>query len=115
MFGALPRLLILSCVSLAALSGQAAAQSAPITYAGSDGPHTSVNEPLALAGGGERSYGYGSAGRRRGAVIDIRRNSGARVTPVANFTPVAFQEDDDEQAPATPAPSTSAPQNEQGA
>lgn len=119
-----PRVLIISCVSLFALTGQAAAQRAPITYAGNDGAsHVSVNETLALAGGDERSYGYGRAAPRQAAVIDIRRpaSNAPRVQRVADFTPAPIEADDEDEAapvattpvavPAAPAPQA----GEQGA
>lgn len=80
----------------AALAGSAAAQ-APIVYAGSAAAEPSA-QPLSLAGGGERSYGYGAAQRHReGAVIDIRRSADA--TPSQDAAP----------PPAPQAPETTAP------
>jgi rare lipoprotein A len=118
-----PRIFIVTCASVVAFAGTAAAQRAPITYSGSDGASpATVSEALGLAGGGERSYGYGAqqrASARQPAVIDLRRPSGVRVQRVADFQPVAATEDDtDHAAEAQSAPSTPAPQAapaEQGA
>lgn len=63
-------------IGLCAWAGAAAAQQAPITYAGQGAaPATQTASIGALAGGGEQSYGYGgSAPRERGdVVIDLRR------------------------------------------
>jgi peptidoglycan lytic transglycosylase len=74
-----PRALVFSAIASAALVGAAAADPAPITYAG-DGA-------TSLAGGAANSYGYGAqAGRRQGAVIDIRR---AAATPARAEAPAA--------------------------
>ncbi len=119
-----PRIFVVTCVSVLAFAGTAAAQRAPITYSGGDGASpATVNEAFGLAGGGERSYGYGAQQRpsaRQPAVIDLRRPSGVRVQRVADFQPVAATEDDDDdapeaQSPATPAPAPQAAPTEQGA
>lgn len=68
----------LACVSLMAFAGAAAAQ-APIVYAAEGGPNS-------LAGGGARSYGYGSVSREeaeQGPVIDLRRDTAGRVVATA--------------------------------
>jgi len=103
-----PRIFLVTCVSVLAFAGTAAAQRAPITYAGGDGASpATVNEALGLAGGGERSYGYGAQRQRsqprQPAVIDLRRPSGVRVQRVADFQPVAAEQDDTDDAPETPA------------
>lgn len=69
------RIAMLSAIALVASAGIAAAQPAPITYAGQGGQAN-------LAGGGDNSYGYGAqrSTRSRGAVIDLRR--GAQTAPV---------------------------------
>ncbi len=71
-----PRALLVSCIGICALAGAAAAEPAPIVYAGQGG----VSD---LAGGGENSYGYGAARPRAGAAIDLRRpsNGEPRVEP----------------------------------
>ena len=80
-----PRVLLLGCIAALAFATPAAAQHAPITYVGQG--QTSSVAPDALAGGGERSYGYGATTRtNNGPVIDIRRpdrgGGGAHVEPV---------------------------------
>lgn len=80
-----------ACVlAWACLAGVASAQRAPIVYAGQNGPAQSAGEteyasvPERLAGGDERSYGYGAPQTQRsGAVIDIRRAAGAAPRPQA--------------------------------
>lgn len=68
------RVLLISCASLLAFAAPAAAQRAPITYAGQGQTQSSsVEAPDALAGGGARSYGYGAIRNNNGPVIDIRR------------------------------------------
>jgi rare lipoprotein A len=71
------------------LADAAAADPAPIVFAARETDTATANPPV-LAGGGDTSYGYGRAEGARGAVIDIRRNTGAP-------TPAPIQ-------PATPAP-----------
>ncbi len=100
------RVLAFACVSFFALGGAAEAQRAPITYAGQGSAPT---QTASLAGGDDRSYGYGPNGRERsGAVIDIRRG-GARVERVRDEypDPVPVAAEGDEEAapqPAQPAP-----------
>jgi len=70
------RTALFASIGLCAWAGAAAAQQAPITYAGQGAaPATQTASIGALAGGGEQSYGYGgSAPRERGdVVIDLRR------------------------------------------
>jgi rare lipoprotein A len=94
-----PCAFVVFCFSLGAL-GSAAADPAPIVYAGQATHVSTASLGDGLAGGGETSYGYGASQRRGGAIIDLRR-------PSAPAVPVATQA----QAPvATPA----APQTEQG-
>jgi rare lipoprotein A len=82
------RALAFSCLGLLVFAGSAAAQRAPIVYAGQGGAQTQTADVSArLEGGSENSYGYGSGDRRRGgAVIDLRRptNGAARVVAVAD-------------------------------
>jgi rare lipoprotein A len=98
-----PRAFLLSCLSAWALAGAAAAQRAPITYAGQGGaPTQTASADDRLAGGSENSYGYGSGARRNGgAVIDLRRPSAAdaRVTPVGSEPPVPLSVDGSSTAP----------------
>jgi rare lipoprotein A len=113
------RVLTLACVSLFALSGVAAAQRAPITYAGQGG-NAAPTQTASLTGGDDRSYGYGSSRRNSGAVIDIRRGSGARVERVRDEypDPVPVAADDEEDAapqPAAPQPTAAAPSSGEGA
>ncbi|MBL8543969.1 MAG: septal ring lytic transglycosylase RlpA family protein [Hyphomonadaceae bacterium] len=91
--------LLLACSA----AGAAFADPAPITYAGQGG---SV-QTAGLAGGGENSYGYGSAApRSNGAVIDLRRPA-TRSRPAP--TPVSY-----EPPPPAAQPEAAAP-SEQGA
>lgn len=80
-----PRAFLISCLGVL-VAGTAHAQRAPIVYAGQGGTpvQTASAAPDRLDGGSENSYGYGAANRGGGgAVIDLRRPSGApRVTPV---------------------------------
>lgn len=98
-----PRALVFSCLGLLVFAGSAAAQRAPIVYAGQGAARTQTADASArLEGGSENSYGYGSPnGGRRGAVIDLRRpsNGAARVTPVADQqeTPLPVGEADDSE------------------
>lgn len=109
-----PRILVLACVSLFALGGAAAAQRAPITYAGQGGG--TPTQIASLTGGDDRSYGYGAGGRERGgAVIDIRR-AGARVERVRDEYPdaVPVAQDEEEEFAPQPAPAAT-PSHEEGA
>lgn len=110
------RVLILACVSLFALSGVAAAQRAPITYAGQGA--AAPTQTASLVGGDDRSYGYGSGRRDTGAVIDIRRGSGARVERVRDEypdpVPVAAEADEDDAAPQSLTPPAPAPTQTSG-
>lgn len=78
-------------------AGVAAAQPAPIVFAGHDGasaePASLAANAPGLAGGDERSYGYGAqqTPRRRGAVIDIRRSSPPQRAAAEEETPAAAQ------------------------
>lgn len=67
------------------LSAGAAAAQAPIVYAGQGTQTASSGDDL--AGGGERSYGYGARQSRSGATIDVRRSQRAPAPPatVANL------------------------------
>lgn len=71
-----------SCLAWMAFAGAAAADRAPIVYAGQGGAST---RPVSLVGGDENSYGYGAqqsgSRQRAGAVIDIRRSSSAPREP----------------------------------
>ncbi len=108
-----PRVLVLGCVSLMALTAPAFAQHrAPITYAG-QGAASSASAPDALAGGGARSYGYGATRRQNGPVIDIRRvdTGGGR----AHVEPVSDVVDQEEAPVEEPAQESAAPASGQGA
>lgn len=111
-----PRVLLLSGLGLMVFSAPAAAQRAPITFAGQGGPTTTANvtetaalSTSGLAGGADNSYGYGASQRRNGAVIDLRRPGAQRSQPVVFTEPAAEAEDEDE-APAGPVSLTPAPQ-----
>lgn len=83
------RLLVCLLITAASLSGVAAADPAPIVYAGQAATSAA---PDALAGGGDNSYGYGAQARRRqqGAPIDLRRTaSQPRTQPVSAPAPAA--------------------------
>lgn len=73
----------LSALFCAALwAGAAAADPAPIVYAGQGQQQASYSPSGSLSGGGENSYGYGAQARpRQGAVIDIRRPSAPTAAP----------------------------------
>jgi len=110
-------------VSFAALTwaSAAAAQRAPIEYAGQGAPAAATTHTASLderlAGGADNSYGYGAStrGQRRGAVIDIRRNGASTSQPVqpARAEPVRLTIDanaePEETANVAPAPAQSAP------
>lgn len=69
-----PAVMVLSAALAGA--GVAAADPAPITYAGQGAPQpvqTASIEENRLAGGADNSYGYGRERTRSGAVIDLRR------------------------------------------
>ncbi len=99
-----PRAFVLCCLCFAAFASTAAADPAPIVYAG-QGAVTRVSQTASLgeglAGGGETSYGYGASQRRSGAIIDLRR-------PSAPARSVAAQ------AQPAPVAAPAAPQAEQG-
>lgn len=92
-----PRAFAFFCLSVGAF-GSAAADPAPIVYAG-QGAATRVSTASlgdALAGGGETSYGYGASQRRGGAIIDLRRPSAPALSVAAQAqlpaaTPAATQ------------------------
>ncbi len=109
------RVSFIACVALSAAGG-ASADPAPIVFAGQGAavePAPATVQPVSyetaeLAGGDERSYGYGRQARpRAGAVIDIRRPSAP--PPAAPRTPLVLA-----QAEA-PASSQEAAPEEQGA
>jgi rare lipoprotein A len=91
------RAFLLSCLSAWAFAGAAAAQRAPITYAGQGAPAQTAS----LEGGGERSYGYGESRPRSrdGAVIDIRRTGAERPAPEPIANEDAATEEVDPAAP----------------
>jgi rare lipoprotein A len=107
----LARAVTLSCACLFALAGAAAAERAPITYAGQGGEATATQAASlavnTLSGGDERSYGYGAAQRRSGPVIDLRRDA-RRSEPVVFEPPTA--QDDDEDVSEGPLSLAPAPQ-----
>ncbi|GAM99326.1 rare lipoprotein A precursor [alpha proteobacterium U9-1i] len=75
-------------------AGVAAAQPAPITYAGQGAQSSTLAQssasPTNLAGGADNSYGYGAQrARSRGAVIDLRR--GAQSNAPAALQPAAAE------------------------
>ncbi|MEZ5996699.1 MAG: septal ring lytic transglycosylase RlpA family protein [Hyphomonadaceae bacterium] len=114
-----PKALLISCIGLAVFAGEAAAQRAPITYAGQGGASTAAVTETAslgagLSGGGENSYGYGSsAQRRQGAAIDLRRPNARRSAPVVFEPPAPDADAEDAQAPAVT--QTASATQEQGA
>lgn len=123
------RAVLLSCAGLVAFAAPAAAQRAPIVYAGQGGGNASSAAPAedapvqvaSLAGGAENSYGYGETATRDrsgGAVIDLRRPSNGarpRVTPVVSEPPVPLNVDDEDDAPPAREVAAPQPQGEQGA
>jgi rare lipoprotein A len=101
MLGRTPRVLVVSCLGLMAFSANAAAERAPITYAGQGGTVTETASLGAngLTGGADNSYGYGATERRpRGAVIDLRRPDARRSQPVVIEQPAIEPEDDENEA-----------------
>lgn len=111
-----PRALLVSGLGLMVFAASAAAQRAPITFAGQGGPTTTANvtetaalSASGLAGGADNSYGYGASQRRNGAVIDLRRPGAQRSQPVV-FTEPALEAEDEDEAPAGPVSLTPAPQ-----
>lgn len=100
-----PRALVVSCLVFTALSTNAAAERAPITYAGQGAAPTAVVTETAsltaarLTGGSDNSYGYGgSQSRSRGAVIDLRRPEARRAEPVVITPPTAELDDEEDEA-----------------
>jgi len=100
------------------LATSAAAQRAPITYAGQGAASNSTSTATqtaslttgGLAGGDDNSYGYGSSQRtERRPVIDLRRSNAQRSEPVVFAPPVAEEQDDDEDATAGPVSLTPTP------
>ncbi len=98
----------MSCAVLFALTPPAAAQRAPIVYAGQGTTPASDADDSAsgdraptLPGGSETSYGYGRAPARAGAVIDLRRPTSGRVTRVVAEQPVPLTIEND-GAPEAP-------------
>lgn len=88
----------LTFLATALLVGAASADPAPIVYAGESGARsmqTASAEPL--AGGDERSYGYGDQGERRpGAIIDIRSRrqpAGQAEAPVSTERPLWLEQE----------------------
>lgn len=87
--------------------GAAAAQPAPITFAGNgELPPQTQSSAVDLAGGGDNSYGYGARtqrprAQREAAVIDIRRagSTAPRAQPVALTTTEPAQESTRVEAP----------------
>lgn len=80
------------------MSAPAAAQRAPIVYAG-QGTLSSSDSAPTLPGGSDNSYGYGRTPARAGAVIDLRRPTTGRVTPVVSEQPAPLAIQDDREAP----------------
>lgn len=114
-----PHALVVSCLGLMVFAATAAAQRAPITYAGQGAAANSTSTTTTqtasltasgLTGGDENSYGYGSSQRsERSAVIDLRRANAQRSEPVVFAPPVAEEPDDEEDAPSGPVSLTPAP------
>jgi rare lipoprotein A len=108
MFGRTPHALVVSCLGLMAFAASAAAQRAPITYAGQGGGASTVTETAslgasALSGGDDNSYGYGDAQRRAGgAVIDLRRPTAQRGEPVVFEQPASQAHDEEEEESSGP-------------
>ncbi|MBY0568139.1 MAG: septal ring lytic transglycosylase RlpA family protein [Hyphomonadaceae bacterium] len=105
------RAAVLSCAALFALTAPANAQRAPIVYAGQGAQSVDDNAP-ALPGGSDNSYGYGRAPARGGAVIDLRRPTSGRVTPVVAEQPVPLAIED--EAPQSRSVAEPAPQQAAG-
>ncbi|WP_395648273.1 septal ring lytic transglycosylase RlpA family protein [Terricaulis sp.] len=116
---------ILAACATLAFASAANAQPAPITFAGRDsGAQTqapvrteislqTASTDAGLAGGDERSYGYGGTQpRRRGAVIDLRRPGQPRTEPIS-FTPAAQTEEEVEETPTLVAEQQQAPAPQQ--
>lgn len=107
------RAAVLSCAALFALTAPANAQRAPIVYAGQGAPSSDDSAPSdrapTLPGGSDTSYGYGRAQARTGAVIDLRRPSSGRVTPVVAEQPAPLAIEPDDEPPAAQ-PTRDAPQ-----
>ncbi len=78
------------CAGLLAVSGVAEARRAPIQYAG-DQPSSAAATSNTLAGGDERSYGYGgvNSSQEDGAVIDLRHPVDATAAPSSTQPPNA--------------------------
>lgn len=101
--------------SLALFGAAAAADPAPIVYAGQTGQGAAPApvETAALTGGGDMSYGYGQTGRRgAGAVIDLRRPANrppSADAPVFVSAPIEVEEADEETSAPQPAPARQAP------
>lgn len=116
------RAVLLSCAGLLAFANPAAAQRAPIVYAGQGGgaAPAAPEQVASLPGGSENSYGYGrnASAPRAAAVIDLRRPSSgaerARVVPVVSEQPVPLNIDNEQDAPAPAASAPSAPRAEEG-
>jgi rare lipoprotein A len=112
-----PRVLVVSCFGLMAFAATAAAQRAPITYAGQGGANNSATvtetaalAPSTLSGGAENSYGYGGSQRgRASAVIDLRRPNARRSEPVVFQEPVREADEDEDEAPTGPVNLTPTP------
>jgi len=95
-----PRVLVGCCLGFLAFATSAAAQRAPITYAGQGAAATETVAlgVAGLTGGDDNSYGYGGASRgSRGALIDLRRPDLRRAQPVTIEQPV--METEAEEAP----------------
>jgi rare lipoprotein A len=116
MLARMPRILVVSCSCLAVFAGVAAAERAPITYAGQGGgtnnsaaaaPEAVSFASNALSGGDDNSYGYGrSQTGRASAVIDLRRPNARRSEPVVFQEPVREADEDEAPGPVnlTPTP-----------
>jgi rare lipoprotein A len=107
--------LVVSCFGLMAFAATAAAQRAPITYAGQGGANSTVTETASLAsnalsGGGDNSYGYGaSPSGRASGVIDLRRPNARRSQPAVFQEPVREADEDEDEASPGPVNLTPTP------
>ncbi|MGD9980703.1 MAG: septal ring lytic transglycosylase RlpA family protein [Hyphomonadaceae bacterium] len=127
-----PRALLVTCLGFMAFATSAAAQRAPITFAGQGSAanaaatETASLGAVGLSGGDPNSYGYGGSQRRsRGAVIDLRRPDARRAQPVIIQQPAIDAETEEADPAEAPAPVhtqqepigpvQSAPVSEQGA
>jgi len=96
-----------------AFASGAAAQRAPITYAGQGASVAATPTQTASLGtgglpaGDDNSYGYGATQRReRSAVIDLRRPNARRAEPVVFEQPVVEEDEEGSAGPVSLTPAT---------